>query len=227
MNTELTVNLPDEPNVNTRGLRRLFRAAMDFGMSREQLIERTKMAEDQIDQILSHKEGRVSSRINMGGQQCKCPTCKNIILSPEAWFSIDDAPDRTKRGFSYCYGCVMPLTFYTTRSGIVTVEESALVTKVPPERLKDAGISRGTGISLITDVFEQQNLKFDNIDQFEYEVRVGIAVFGSVNFDASCGACPFDPNFHDNYCSGKGATLDDALAMLADDIDLMTGTLWS
>lgn len=45
----------------------------------------------------------------------------------------------------------------------------------------------------------------------EYEARMGFAIMGSVNFDECIDANPFDPNFCDNYVSGRGNSREEAI----------------
>jgi len=63
-----------------------------------------------------------------------------------------------------------------------------------------------------------------------YEMRMGIAVFGSTNLDEEgfkrCDYNPFHPEFHDNYVSGKGATEEEAAESLKQDMKQMAESLW-
>jgi hypothetical protein len=63
-----------------------------------------------------------------------------------------------------------------------------------------------------------------------YEARCGIALFGSTNmtdeqFEA-CNSDPFHVDFRDNYCSGNGATEEEAIGALEQDFKEMHESIW-
>lgn len=64
-----------------------------------------------------------------------------------------------------------------------------------------------------------------------YESRMGIAIFGASNLsDEEMKACmenPFHADFHDNYVSGKGATVAESLADMNRDFKEMHESLWA
>lgn len=48
-----------------------------------------------------------------------------------------------------------------------------------------------------------------------------------MNFESSIDACPFDPNFHDNYVKGFGDTKDKAIVALKEDLKSIQDSLWA
>jgi len=55
-----------------------------------------------------------------------------------------------------------------------------------------------------------------------YEARCGIALMGSTQMDEwgfkACNYDPFHPEFLDNYCIGRGATQEEAIERLKEDM---------
>jgi len=76
-----------------------------------------------------------------------------------------------------------------------------------------------TGISLTTDIIHKDY-------NLSHEVRVGIAILGSLNDDNHINANPFDKYFYDNYAKGVGNTLDEALQNLEKDLESLSKTLF-
>ena len=61
-----------------------------------------------------------------------------------------------------------------------------------------------------------------------WEARVWISIFGFVNPqhpDFPLPENPFHPDFYDNYASGVGATEEDALEAMSEDMKSMSRTL--
>lgn len=67
-------------------------------------------------------------------------------------------------------------------------------------------------------------------DPEEFEARMGVALFGATNMDeAEFEAAQFNPFhnlFRDNFCSGKGATQEEAIEALKKDMRSMHESLW-
>jgi hypothetical protein len=63
-----------------------------------------------------------------------------------------------------------------------------------------------------------------------FEARCGIALFGSTNMTEeqfkACNHDPFHAEFRDNYCSGKGATEQEAIQALEKDFKQMHESIW-
>ena len=63
-----------------------------------------------------------------------------------------------------------------------------------------------------------------------FEVRQAVAFFGSFQMEMTdleaIDFNPFHEDFHDNYISGVGETLEEALEELAADAKAMTNSLW-
>ncbi len=62
------------------------------------------------------------------------------------------------------------------------------------------------------------DLKPGDLRRPRYEVRVGIALFGSYHRDENGIENPFHPMYRNNYASGTGNTEEEALASLLADI---------
>lgn len=67
-------------------------------------------------------------------------------------------------------------------------------------------------------------------DTGDYEVRCGIALFGETNMTdeqfAACHYNPFHPEFHDNYCVGKGKNEQEAIADLKENMKKTADSLF-
>jgi len=59
---------------------------------------------------------------------------------------------------------------------------------------------------------------------------MGVAIFGATNMDErefeAAQFNPFHDLFRDNFCSGKGATQEEAIAALEKDVHEMHASLW-
>ncbi len=64
-----------------------------------------------------------------------------------------------------------------------------------------------------------------------FEARCGVAFMGATNMDEAgfkaCNSDPFHDLFHDNYASGKGATEDEALDAMKNDMKSLAASLWA
>jgi hypothetical protein len=77
------------------------------------------------------------------------------------------------------------------------------------------------GVAGITDVVVKKHGEDD------YEARCGVAIMGDCNFASSHGANPFDSDFHDNHCSGRGKTEQIAIDELKKDMYHLADTLFA
>lgn len=63
-----------------------------------------------------------------------------------------------------------------------------------------------------------------------FEARMGVAIFGETNLDEdgmrAAQYNPFHELFHDNFCSGKGETQQEAIEALKKDVKDMHESLW-
>jgi hypothetical protein len=82
----------------------------------------------------------------------------------------------------------------------------------------------------LSDKERVMDLKPGDARRPKFEVRTGIAIFGSCNMDTEgfekCGYNPFHPDFQDNYAKGFGNTEEEALAALAADVHETGESLW-
>lgn len=78
------------------------------------------------------------------------------------------------------------------------------------------------GVAGTTDVA----VKFDGQ---EYEARVGIAILGSTQLsdEELERLTPFDDEFYDNYASGVGATQDEAVEAMRQDMRSIADSIWA
>lgn len=80
------------------------------------------------------------------------------------------------------------------------------------------------GVSTTTETYSMR------LPDGQIEARVGFAVMGAANMSAeqfaACGHNPFHPDFHDNYASAKGATIEEALKQLGLDLKNISDGLW-
>jgi hypothetical protein len=61
---------------------------------------------------------------------------------------------------------------------------------------------------------------------YKYELRVGIAIMGTV-CDPDCfNKSPFDDNWRDNFVSAKGYTLDAAMRVFERELHSLAESLW-
>jgi hypothetical protein len=60
-----------------------------------------------------------------------------------------------------------------------------------------------------------------------FEARVGVAIMGSVNDEASIGMDPFDRKFRDNFARGYGTTEQEAIDALRADMESIAEGLWA
>ena len=141
-------------------------------------------------------------------EQSKCPNpdCGEIILMPDINFSVGDERAKVRNGC--CIWCRELLIFNLSLKDPATVELLGKVCRV------SAPLPHVTGVVPVTDIAVRTST--DRI-----EARVGVAIMGSTNFESSIGANPFDFNFHDNYCFGKGDTLEKAIENLIKDMEAM------
>jgi len=149
-------------------------------------------------------------------EQVNCPNkeCGKIILSPE--ISFNKADDRIKERYGQCCWCGRMVLFKIGRVTPITAE----LGPIPVDMKEGVTINSSPGVAFVTQlviVFWPNRL--------EYEVRVGVAILGNTNFESSVGANPFDPNFHDNFVSGKGVTVDEAIINLDKEIASLLSTL--
>jgi hypothetical protein len=63
-----------------------------------------------------------------------------------------------------------------------------------------------------------------------FEARVGFALFGSANMTEeqmdAAGRDPFSDKWQDNFCSGVGATREEAIAALEKDCESLYDSIW-
>jgi len=63
-----------------------------------------------------------------------------------------------------------------------------------------------------------------------YEARMGISLLGTTNMnEAEFEACkhnPFHPKFYDNYTVGKGATAEEAVEDMQNNLQQTSNSLW-
>lgn len=153
---------------------------LNHGASIEEIAESFGMTVDQIIDIRTVKT--ITKRIDRSFLQCRCPFCDVIVLSGECAFSQDDNDDRIKINHSYCWSCRSGIIFKVTKKGIKTKRPSMIFT-----------FSAGGGCPQVrgtTDIYQEYDSS---------KIRMGFSIMGSVNFESMIGACPFDPNYHDNY----------------------------
>lgn len=195
-------------------LKRLFRMTE---MSNQELADQLKQPLSVIEEIMGYKE-IAPKRLHYLFERGTCPYCLGVILSGEIGFATTDDDNRKKEQYGFCIHCRQPLMFVFEKSiGLTEVKKVQPISVV-----NDYAFSSGSGVQRTTACYIQ---KCDNDDS--YEARVGIAVMGSVNFDSCRDACPFDPNYHDNYCKGVGKTLQEALKALNDDLCKMRDMLFA
>lgn len=148
-------------------------------------------------------------------KQLKCP-CGSPILSPPICFEerkLSECHENT------CTVCGQRIIMIINRAGNTSI--SPIPPLVPKNQFKLTILepTHAIGVAGITDIYVKK-------DDQGYEVRMGFAVMGQANCDACVGANPFDPNFHDNYITGKGKVLEEALVNLSKEQKNIQDTLW-
>jgi len=200
--------------------RQILKLALENGNSMEDLVRETGLDWGTLEKLLERPK---PSRTEIGLQQVLCPICKSRVLTPPIAVHKDQLSSDIYQKYTFCCSCLKPLLIYfnnSTSLGVVAVPE---VKELDDAKIK--GIH--TGVAFTTGVYARRTPYVSPDRLTSWEVRVGIALFGSVNFRSMIGACPFDPNFMDNYCHGEGATIDEALIELNAEIQKMTNILWT
>ena len=160
--------------------------------------------------------------MNNSFQQVACPWCGVMILSGEARFSKNDSdPKRVKINHSYCWACKKGVIFEVTDGTKDAVKASQPKYCLLIEDSGGCPQVHGT-----TDIYMTRgDANTYNCADPEITVRMGISIMGGVNFDSMRGACPFDPNYHDNYVEGKGNTIDEALIVMKKECEKISNGL--
>jgi hypothetical protein len=154
--------------------------------------------------------------INRSFEQLKCPNCKGVCLLPEVTFR--DATHPPKERDVGCVQCGAMLNIWIPASGDISVFKSQ-PPYIYPEEIDSVA---ATGIKTTTDVY----IRFNPYKAL-YECRVGTVIMGSPNFESMVGACPFDPHYHDNICTGFGSSPGEAVEVMRKDMIKMADALWA
>ncbi len=156
-----------------------------------------------------------SERIDRSFEKCTCPVCNGPVASPLALFDIDD--NRTKIIRSNCIHCMKPLSFTVKKEEAIIVAVDGPITQPIDSLCKEhmkCWSNRPLGVRFTTEVYFRWSRQYYYTDSTPVEVRVGIAVMGSMNYPKLVGCCPFDTNYHDNWAGASGEGAADALRKL-------------
>lgn len=165
---------------------------------------------------------REVKKIVLFSKQVNCPVCDKVVLAP-------DCNMRKPKPFSIiqentCMGCGSILEFCHE----IDYESWILYVGIKEKHTKPSGTivcnvfsCEHIGVAGTTDIFVRTN------EEGKYVARVGIAILGGTNFEASIGANPFDKYFHDNYSEGVGTTVDEALAALKEEMHKLSHSLFA
>lgn len=180
-----------------------------------------KMVQLTMDELMAIIKPKPTNRINRMFEQTCCPKCKQIILGPDVMFDPED--DREKERYGFCVWCLTPLLFRVRSTGPIIAETVPEVIKVG----NDDGSIIGNicscshvGVQLAGPIIAR---KINN----QWEVRAPMAMMGQLNFASSDGANAFDPNYRDNYVSGKGSTINEALEEMKKELHGMSDSLFA
>lgn len=102
-----------------------------------------------------------------------------------------------------------------------------------PETYIIDGHAYATGVAGTTDIHchelsdkeRMMDLKPGDTRRHKFEVRMGFAVFGNYN-ESRASDNPFHPEFEDNYVTGRGNTVEEALADLCKEVSSTADSLW-